>query len=690
MLELLTIQDIFRANLESGDAAGITFIEGENKVEYMSYKKLYMEARYMLHDLQQKNFQPGDELVFQFLSNKNFLITFWACVFGKIIPVPIVFGINIDTVLKISKVWKRLKNPYLITDLPTLKETWKEHLQHKEETSIDIDNRFILFENSSYAKQASPLPAHSSDLVFIQFSSGSTGYPKGVENKQDSIIYNVNTMSNLLDIQPLDKLLGWMPLTHDLGLVLFHLFPLLKNIPQFLVPPMVFLSYPNLWLKSLAENGITISGSPNFGYRHALENFNASELKGLSFNKLRLMINGAEPVSVKLCEDFEQMLSPYGFAKGTVIPGYGLAEAVLGVSFFSLKENISRECILNRHQLKVGEAVEFIEANSAHAVSFANVGPYTGTEIKITDKDMQVLPENSLGLIHLRSKAVTSGFYNDPETSRKMISHDGWLNTGDLGFIHDEHLIITGRDKEMILINGQNYFPNDIDDLIEELPEIKFQQAVTCNIFNEEKYQDEILVFLLYHDSPANFVLLENLIKKHIVERAGLSVKKVIAVDKILRTTSGKVQRFLLVEEYLQGRYNSFIKEVASENDLLKLEFKKLSKKQVEEKILKLMDSLFNMKDLAVTSNFFDFGLTSAQLVHLKVNIESFLFEELDEVVLFKYTNVKDLAEYLYNGILNVNSVSHTEPVDHSFSVDAESINRSLSKDRMRRLIKPS
>ena len=401
------------------------------------------------------------------------------------------------------------------------------------------------------------------------------------------------------------------------------------------------------------------------------------------------MINGAEPVSVTLCESFEQMLSPYGFAEGTIIPGYGLAEAVLGVSFFSLKENISRECILNRHQLKVGEAIEFVEANSAHAVSFANVGPYTGTEIKITDKDMQVLPENSLGLIHLRSKAVTSGFYNDPEKSRKMISDDGWLNTGDLGFIHDEHLIITGRDKEMILINGQNYFPNDIDDLIEELPEIKFQQAVTCNVFNEEKYQDDILVFLLYNDSPANFVLLENLIKKHIVERAGLSVKKVIAVDKILRTTSGKVQRFLLVEEYLKGKYNSFIKEVESENDLFKLTFKKLSKKQVEEKILKLMDSLFDMKDLAVTSNFFDFGLTSAQLVHLKVNIESFLFEELDEVVLFKYTNVKDLSEYLYNGILNINSVN-TEPVNHSFSVDAESINRSLSKDRMRRLIKPS
>lgn len=679
MIELSTIQDIFRANIESGDQAGITFIDGENREEYMSYKKLYMEARYMLHDLQQKNLQPGDELVFQFLSNKNFLITFWACIFGKIIPVPIVFGITIDTVNKISKVWEKLKNPYLITDLPTLKNTWKEHLKDKSEVSVDIDNRFLLFEDSTYSQQAIPLPADPSDLVFIQFSSGSTGSPKGVENKQDSIIYNVNTTSYHLEIQSSDKLLGWMPLTHDLGLVLFHLFPLLKNVPQFLIPPMVFYTYPNLWLKSMASHGITISGSPNFGFRHAIDNFKASELQGLSLDKLRALTNGAEPVSVAVCRDFEKMLAPYGAAKGVIIPGFGMAEAVLGVSFFSQKEGITRECILNRHKLKVGDQVEFVAANSAHAVSFANLGLYTYTEIKITDRDMQSLPENSLGLIHLRSKAITSGFYNDPETTQRIISEDGWLNTGDLGFIHNEHLIITGRDKEMILINGQNYFPHDIDNLIEELPEIQFQQAVACNVFNEEKYQDDILVFLIYHGTTQDFIVLENLIKKHIGERTGLSVKKVIAVDKILKTTSGKIQRFLLVEEYLQGKYDEFIKKIEAENNDIKLEFKKLSKRQIEEEILKLVRNLFDIQDFAVTSNFFDFGLTSIQLTHLKVNIESFLFDELDEVILFKYTSVKDLSEYLYNDILNINTVNNTEQVD-----------RSLSKNRMRRLIQPS
>lgn len=679
MLTSLTIQEAFLKNIESGNYAGISFIEDEGHIEYMSYKKLYMEARYMLHDLQQKGLQPGDELVFQFLSNKNFLITFWACIFGKIIPVPIVFGVTTDIINKISNVWKRLKNPYLITDLPTLKKTWHENFQDKTEAFIDIDGRFLLFEGVTYSKQATPLPANPSDLAFVQFSSGSTGYPKGVKNTQDSIIYNINTMSKLIDIQSSDKFLGWMPLTHDLGLVFFHLFPLLTNLPQFLIPPMVFFAYPNLWLKSLAKHEITISGSPNFGYRHAQDNFKVSEFEGLSFDNLRMMINGAEPVSVEHCRDFEKMLSPYGLTKRTIIPAYGLAEAVLGVSFFQQKEDRTRELIVNRHKLKVGDSIAFVEADSPYAVSFANVGQYTGTEIKITDKDLQTLPENSLGLIHLRSRAITSGFYNDQETTKKTVSEDGWLNTGDLGFISEDHLIITGRDKEMILINGQNYFPNDIDAIIEELPEIRFQQAVSCNIFNEEKYQDDILVFLLYQGPIQDFITHEDSIKKHIGERTGLWIKKVVAVDKIPRTTSGKIQRYILLEEYLQGKYDDFMKEVEDRNGVLKSASSKLSRRQIEEKILKLIRDLFNVTDVTLTSNFFDLGLTSLQITHLKVNIESFLFEELDEVTLFKYTNVKELSEYIYTDLLNADTVPITEQTSAS-----------LNKIKIRRFIKPS
>ena len=569
MLQQSTIQEIFLKNIQSGEQAGITFLEGENKTEYISYKKLYMEARCMLYVLQEKGIKPGDELVFQFLSNKNFLVTFWACVFGKVIPVPIVFGVNIDIMRKIRKVWERLDNPYLITDLPTLKDSWKEYLQNDTEAFVDIDEKFIALNEITYSKLAKVLPREASDTVFVQFSSGSTGRPKGIVNTQESIIYNINTMSDLIEITEKDSFLGWMPLTHDLGLVFFHMFPLLKNLPQFLMPPMEFFAYPDVWIKSLATNKITISGSPNFGFKHAIDNLNVNELESLSFENLRLLINGAEPVSVDMCDDFERQLAPYGLPKGAIGPAYGLAESVLGVAFTLKDQERTREYNLNRHQLKVGDEIEVVEKDSTNAVSFANLGPFTGTEIKITDRDMNTLPERTLGIVNLKSTAVTSEFYNDPETTAKTISTDGWLNTGDLGFIDNGHLILTGREKEMILINGQNYFPSDLEELIEELPRISFQQAVTCSLFNEEKHHDDIYVFVVYNGSVADFIDLEKAMKDHIGQRTGLEIEKVIAIDKIPKTTSGKIMRFVLLKNYSEGNYATFEAEVTAEKETL-------------------------------------------------------------------------------------------------------------------------
>jgi amino acid adenylation domain-containing protein len=654
MAKQLTIQEIFEKNIKLGNQAGITFLESENNMEYISYKKLFMEARCMLHVLQEKGIQPGDELIFQFLSNKNFLVTFWACVFGKIIPVPIVFGVTVDIMKKIGKVWERLKNPYLITDLETLKDSWKEYIENEDETTIDIHKKIISINEIAYSNLAKVLPGAADDIVFIQFSSGSTGNPKGIVNKQDSILYNVETMSNLIQITETDSFLGWMPLTHDLGLVFFHLLPLLRNVPQFLMPPMEFFAYPNVWLKSLANNKITISGSPNFGFKHTIDNVVTKDLEGLSFESLRLIINGAEPVSIEVCDDFERMLVPHDFAKGTIGPAYGLAESVLGVSFTLKNREQTREYILNRHKLKVGDEIEVVDADAVDAVSFANLGTYTGTEIKITDRDLQTLPERKLGIVHLKSKAVTSEFYNDSEKTAATISEEGWLNTGDLGFIDDNHLILTGREKEMILINGQNYFPNDLDDLIGELPEIQFQQAITCSLFNEEKFQDDIYVFIAYSGAVSEFFTLEKSIKNHIAQRTGLTIEKVIAVDKIPRTTSGKIQRFVLLNDYLEGKNDDFLKELETEKvkldsstkvnigEVVVSDTQITSGSDIEQKLVNIWKEVLGINYLELRDDFFQLGGNSLNLIRLTSRIHKSFGIELNIREAFENRTISD------------------------------------------------
>lgn len=648
-----TLQEIFKKNLASEKQEGITFINGNNKTEFLSYKKLYLEATYMLYDLQQKGMKPGDEVVFQFQSVRNFVVTFWACVFGKMIPVPVTFGVSIEIMNKISKLWKKLNNPYIISDLDPLKDILsKYYVETENDTFKEITDRLIPFEKPSFTDQVLPLPADNSDIVFVQFSSGSTGTPKGVINKQENILYNLYNSSTHLDITSEDKFLGWMPLTHDMGLVFFHLLPMVMNASQYLMSPILFLTYPELWVESLAKYQISISGSPNFGYKYALDSVEKADLSGISYENLRIMLNSAEPVSIPVCKAFTEALSPYGFSSDVIKPGYGLAESVLGVALCIGYTPQLVEYYIDRSNLHVGEKIQFLEPDHINASAYTDLGVYYGTDIKIADENNNTLEDGLLGYINIRSKAVTSGYYNEPEITKKVRSADGFLNTGDIGFIHNEHLVITGRAKEMILIKGQNYFPNDLDKVFEELPEIEFQQAACCSVFNEQKQQDDIYVFVMHEGTAEAFFTLANKIKKHLKLRVGLSIHQTIQVPKIPKTTSGKVQRYVLRENYLKGEYNAIISELEAIKQKQKSQIRELTKEEVEQKVLTTISSILNMDELTSHVNFFDLGITSLQVMQLKGHLESYLDEDLDEVIFFKHTNAKDLSEYIYTELL--------------------------------------
>lgn len=674
-----TIQEIFTENIKSDNETGITFIEGRDSTEHLSYKKLYLEACYKLYSLQEKGLKPGDELVFQFESNKKFVITFWACIFGKIIPVPVAYAAASNTLNKICGVWKTLKNPYVITDNLALKDYFKK-FKNEDAVFDEMLEKLINYNDLKISKRGTPLQSELSDLVFIQFSSGSTGFPKGVTNSQEAVLYNIGNYLKHLGINSSDKVLGWVPLTHDMGLVFFHILPLLSNSPQFLMPPSLFLTFPELWLESLSQYEISISGSPNFGYKLILENLDRVKSNNLSLCNLRIMLNSAEPVSIDVCQKFTNEFASQGLSEDCLSPGYGLAEAVLGVSL--CHDRKFEEYLLDRGKLNVGDKIKILNQESDNTASFANVGTFDGTEIKITDEEGKLLSDGHLGFIQLKSKAVTKSFYNNPEITQNTISKDGWLNTGDIGFIHNKNLIITGRAKEMILINGQNYFPNDIDSLLEKLPEINFQQALSCNVFNEDTHTDEIFVFILYKGDVKDFIHLTNQVKKQISRTLGIEVSKVIAVDKIHKTTSGKPQRYLLRDNFLRGEYDEFLKEFDEGTKLIKSKLKKLTQQQIENIIIPIVKQITGIDDVNIGTNFFDLGIKSIQAVQIKVLLEEVFMEKMNDVALFKYTNTNELAEYIFTDILKNHTGTNVE-------VDNEK-NKSSAKSRMGRLLKSS
>lgn len=608
-----TIQEIFLQNLESDSGAGMTFIDEPGTEDHLSYKKLYLQACYKLHALQEEGLNPGDELIFQFESNRNFVITFWACVLGRIIPVPVAFASGADTVRKIRNIWIKLNNPHIISDNSTLKATFSE-FQDEDAAFGEMLDQFIVFAELKNSKKAVPVPADESDIVFIQFSSGSTQTPKGITNTHEAIIYNFQDYLANIKIGQNDKFLGWVPLIHDMGLIFFHIIPLLSNVPQYLMPPTVFLTYPEIWMESISKYQVTITGCPNFGYRMVLDNLDRVNFKDLVLDQVRYMINSAEPVSVRDCKAFEKAFEAQGLPKNSVRAAYGLAEAVLGVSMNYKNDNESFEYLLDRTKLNVGDSVEIVKAKSDDTGAFANLGTFNFTEITIVDHNDEVLPDRTLGFIRLKSKAITKAYYNDPEISKSLISSDGWLNTGDIGFLDNNDLVITGRAKEMIIINGQNYFPNDLDHVLSELPELNFQQAVACSVFNETTHEDDIFVFVLFKDTAEAFKGLAHEIKAHVGDRLGLEVSQVIPVGQIPKTTSGKIQRYLLRERYLGGEYDGLLADLNDGSEKVQVDQYTPPTTDTERRLVKVWEQYFEVDQIGTEANFYFLGGNSIGL----------------------------------------------------------------------------
>lgn len=617
-----------------------------SSMDQLSYKKLYLQACYKLNALQEEGLGPGDELIFQFESNRNFVITFWACVLGKIIPVPVAFAAGANTVRKLSGIWKKLNNPYLISDNAVLKATLSE-FEAEDEAFDQMLARFIVFDELKNSKKAAVVPADESDTVFIQFSSGSTGNPKGITNTHEAIVFNFNDYQEHLKVDSNDRFLGWVPLIHDMGLIFFHIVPLLANAPQFLMPPAVFVAYPEIWMESISKNQITISGSPNFGYRMVLDNLDRMNTENLAFDQVRFMINSAEPVSIRDCKAFQQAFEPYGLPKNTVRASYGLAEAVLGVSMNYKNDPESLEYLLDRSYLNVGDQVKINKSNSEDVGAFANLGTFTFTEINIVNDSDEVLPDRTLGYIRLKSKAITKGYYNDPEISEKVISSDGWLNTGDIGFIDNKDLVITGRAKEMIIINGQNYFPNDLDYVLSEIPELNFQQAVACSVFNDLDHEDEIFVFVLYKDTAENFNVLANEIRRHISDRLGLEVNKVVPVGQIPKTTSGKVQRYVLRERYTNGEYDELLDGINDLNEDPILDQYTAPNTDTERRLVKIWEQYFDLDRIGTEANFYFLGGNSIGLGKLGVKIEDEFGISIDIRRLLACVSFQDQVELI-------------------------------------------
>ena len=638
-----TLTDMF-ADLKDRDRE-ILFIDGEKDESAVKFGDLWERSLALLGALQMRGMKHGDELIIFSKSNESFVVAFWAAVLGGIVPVPVAVGISDEHKLKLFRILSQLENPTLFTEMDQLQRL---HDFAEAEGMADIvnllDTHAVLMSDVEPGAHGEVYAAQPEDIGFIQYSSGSTSDPKGVVLTHRNLCVNIRAIVEGFDWREDDQALSWMPLTHDMGLIGFHLSVMAAGMNHAVMDTNVFVRRPLLWMSKASELRATQLCSPNFGYKHFLKLFARKGLPGIDLSSVKLIINGAEPISWDLCEEFLDALAPHGLARNTMLPVYGLAEATVGVSFSPLGPEYER-VVMDRHSLQIGAPYTAVDPAHEDAVSFLKVGrAIRDVEIRIADDDDATLEDGHIGHILLRGGSVTERIYGDTEATAELFTDDGWLRTGDVGVFVDGDLVITGRQKDIIIINGQNYYPHDIEEIVAQLDELDLNKVVVAGTTPKGGQTEELIAFILHRQGLDDFRPLIDKVRNIVGEHAGIEVHTVVPVARIPKTTSGKVQRAKLLAAYADGDYDAVLSELgpaeaaaaeAVDDDPLVAELVEICREVAKD------------RKIGADDNLFEVGVSSLTLTEVVLAIDERYPGKLDISDLFDYPTLREIAAFI-------------------------------------------
>ena len=642
-----TLSELFAANRAA--KRNITYIEGENSERVVSFAELYERALGILHHLQSLGARPGDKLILYIANNEQFIDAFCGAILGGIVPVPVALGISDEHKLKLLRIARKLGEPYLYTDRRML-DRIAAFAGSREDAAVveGLKRRTFLVDTlDDIATPGKLYTAQPDDTAFIQFSSGSTSEPKGVVLTHRNILTNARGAGEAAAFSDTDVTLSWMPLTHDMGLIGMFIMMYAHRMQLHIMPTEVFVRRPLLWMQLAARKRVTITPSPNFGFRHYLKVLGDRSIADLDLSSIRLLFNGAEPISASLAREFIARLQPAGLAANAMYPVYGLAEATLAVSFPTVGASLT-SLALDRHQLSVGVSARDVPADAADAAEFVAVGkPIPYCNLRIASEDDQALPDGQVGHIQISGDNVTRGYFENPEANAAGFTTDGWLRTGDLGLQRAGLLYITGRAKEIIFVNGQNYYPHDLESIAYRADGLELGKVVAAGLRPPGASTDELTLFILHRGDMQDFLPVAAAAARLVNEHTGLEVTHVVPVRRIPKTTSGKIQRHLLEAAYLDGEFANDIADLAAlRAQLMATSGATVAGNQIEAKLKQICDIALE-RSTGIDDNLFDLGASSLKLIEIHERIDEEYPGQVDLTELFDFPTIAELARHL-------------------------------------------
>jgi acyl-CoA synthetase (AMP-forming)/AMP-acid ligase II len=435
----------------------------------------------------------------------------------------------------------------LDTDLLLVSQSIATHLSPR------ADIRILVAEDVMELPAGDPSVWLGDGAALMQLTSGSTGHPRAVVVPHDRVVRHLEAISARLPSNDASVGVTWLPLCHDMGLIGGLLYPCFNGFPVYLTSPMDFRRNPYAWLQTLSRARATHTAAPPSGYAVCLRLAERAQEDRLDLSALTCAMIGAEPVSPRVLRQFGDAFAPCGFRPEAFFPVYGLAEATVAVTFPVLLTPARIDAIDRDRFEREEVAVPWSEGG--RQMEFVGVGfPLPGTELRIRDAHGADLPERRVGRVWVRSDSMMEGYYGDPDATDAAM-RAGWLDTGDLGYVADGALFVTGRAKDLIIAGGRNLVPLVIEEIVSSLPGMRKDGVAAVGVPSEERATELVCVVAETRADAAGQTDLAGAVRDALKVR-GISVDRVILVSPktLPKTSSGKIKRRLIVEHLRSGQ----------------------------------------------------------------------------------------------------------------------------------------
>ncbi len=532
----------------------IQFYTDEGDGEVITYQQLKNTAIRVAGGLQQRGIKPAESVVLMLPSSPDYFYSFFGVLLAGGIPVPIYPPARPSQLEDHMRRHVRILTNCLAKTFITVPEA-KGVAQLLKSQVQNLQHIVTAAELVSSAAILTPLVLSTNDIAFLQYTSGSTGNPKGVVLTHANLLANIRAMGQVINAGPKDVFVSWLPLYHDMGLIGAWLGSLYYAALFVVMPPLSFLARPERWLWAIHHYHGTLSASPNFGYEYCLRRLSDEHLEGLDLSSWRAAFNGAEPVSPETLSNFSQRFEPFGFNKEAMMPVYGLAESTVGLTFPPLNRGPVIDSIERNTFMRTGFANP-AQYKDEHALRFISSGPpLPNHQIRVIDPAGHELPERQEGRLEFHGPSSTSGYYRDTEKTQILFDEE-WLDTGDLAYIANGELFVTGRIKDIIIRAGRNIYPHELEEAVGNVPDIRTGRVAVFG--SEDKHaKTERLIVMAETRSKDNKKLdkLRTEINVLATDLIGSPPDEVILAPpgSVLKTSSGKIRRAASRELFEKG-----------------------------------------------------------------------------------------------------------------------------------------